>query len=268
VYAERHATRHAEQLLGAFSRACMDEDDGVANTIDKCVRLAGAFIPPELFVSVCQSTLGNSGTPAGAKKAWMAVLGTLLEGCGRAEVAPLLGNVCDIVADMELSLPEAEEFQIHILRVVLGCVGAAGPDCAPQRRRLFVALLRIQGMNRTLPALAERATRGIASLAQAVGEADVAALYAAEAGAVLEQITASAHAWRRDSAELLLFDTLLREGSAALGPHFAACVPVFAMAADHQRDAHVRPRPRTPSRSRRRRPLRERFRARQFVEDD
>jgi len=169
---------------------------------------------------------------------------------------------------MELSLPEAEEFQIHILRVVLGCVSAAGPDCAPQRRRLFVALLRIQGMNRTLPALAERATRGIASLAQAVGEADVAALYAAEAGAVLEQITASAHAWRRDSAELLLFDTLLREGSAALGPHFAACVPVFAMAADHQRDAHVRPRPRTPSRSRRRRPLRERFRARQFVEDD
>ena len=46
---------------------------------------------------------------------------------------PLYTQVCDIVSDMEVSLPEGEEFQIHILRVVLGCISAAGPDCGPLR---------------------------------------------------------------------------------------------------------------------------------------
>ncbi|KAJ1470685.1 hypothetical protein T484DRAFT_1846832 [Baffinella frigidus] len=59
-------------------------------------------------------------------------------------------------------------------------------------------------------------------------------------GGVRQAVAASAKEWRRDSHELLLFDTLLREGSAALAPHFGTCIPVFALAADAQRDAHVR----------------------------
>jgi hypothetical protein len=79
------------------------------------------------------------------------------------------------------------------------------------------------------------------SLAQACcltgGEKELLSL---EMEPVLQQICSNAAEWRRDSHHLYIFDTLIRRGGEALGAHLALCIPVFALAADHQRDADVR----------------------------
>jgi len=93
----------------------------------------------------------------------------------------------------------------------------------------------------TCPSAADKAAVGVLQLAEACklggGEAELLAL---ECLPVLQQICSSAADWRRDSHHLYIFDTLIRRAREALSPHLSLCVPVFALAADHQRDADVR----------------------------
>jgi hypothetical protein len=49
-----------------------------------------------------------------------------------------------MVADMELSLPETEEYQVHLLRVVLASIATCAEGCNAVRRRLLMFLLRLQ----------------------------------------------------------------------------------------------------------------------------
>jgi len=241
VYAEDKIGAHAEVLLMAFSKACMDDESLVCEATEKCIRLSGAFISAEVFVSIIDSNLRSSNASVGSQKACLAVLATLLEGSSREDVASLLPTLCDMVADMELSLPEHEDFQVHLLRVVLACISTGGDACATVRRRLLTFLLRLEAMHVTCPLVAERARGGVALLGSGCGLAGgEAELLELEALPVLQQICSNAAEWRRDSLHLYIFDTMIRRAGRALAPHLAICVPVFALAADHNRDADVR----------------------------
>jgi hypothetical protein len=241
VYAEDKIAQLAEPLLAAFSKAYMDDEELVCQATEKCIRLSGAFISAEVFVSIIDSNMRSGSGSVASKKAWLAVLATLLEGSSRDYVVPLLPTVCDIVADMELSLPETEEFQVHLLRVVLASITTCGEGSNGVRRRLLMFLLRLQAMKHSCAAVADKASEGLETLAQACslagGEKELLSL---EIEPVLQQICSNAAEWRRDSHHLYIFDTLIRRGGEALGTHLALCVPVFALAADHQRDADVR----------------------------
>jgi len=241
VYAEDKIGAHAEPLLAAFSKACMDDEQEVCVATEKCIRLSGAFISAEVFVSIIDSNVRSGTSSVGSKKAWLAVLATLLEGSKRDFVAPLLPTLCDMLTDMELSLPEAEEYQVHVLRVVLACISTGGDACDSVRRRLLMFLLRLQALTETCPAVANKAGEGVLRLAQACNFAGgETQLLSVEALPVLQQICSNASEWRRDSHHLYIFDTMMRRAGMAIAPHLAICVPVFALAADHQRDADVR----------------------------
>lgn len=192
VYAEDKIGQLAEPLLAAFSKACMDDEKEVSEKTEKCVRLSGAFISAEVFVSIIDSNVRSGNSSVAQKKAWLAVLATLLEGSTRDFVAPLLPTVSDIVADMELSLPETMEFQVHVLRVVLACISTGADACNSVRRRLLMSLLRLQAMTVTCPAVAETADEGVVKLAAACNLADVAELLAHETLPVLQQVCSNA----------------------------------------------------------------------------
>lgn len=106
---------------------------------------------------------------------------------------------------------------------------------------LTIYTLCTQAMKHACAAVADKASEGLGSLAQACclsgGEKELLSL---EMEPVLQQICSNAAEWRRDSHHLYIFDTLIRRGGEALGAHLVLCIPVFALAADHQRDADVR----------------------------
>jgi hypothetical protein len=175
-------------------------------------------------------------------QAWLAVLGTLVEGSKRDLLVPHLPTLCAILSDMELSLPEGEEYQVHLLRLVRAIVSTAGSACASEgvRRRLLLCLLRLQSFSVTCPAVAEKANEAVEELAQACLVAGEGELLRLEALPLLQQLCSNAAEWRRDSQHLYAFSTLMRRGGAAVAPHLSLCVPVFALAADPHRDADVR----------------------------
>jgi hypothetical protein len=241
VYAEHKIGQLAEPLLAAFSKACMDDEQAVCQTTERCVRLAGAFISAQVFVSIIDSNVRSANCSVAGKKAWLAVLATLIEGSTREDVTPLLPTLCDLLADMELSLPEAEEYQVHVLRLVLACISTGGGGCKSVRRRLLMFVLRLQALTSTCPLVADKANDGVLKVAQACEQGGTEAqVLADEVLPILQQICSNASEWRRDSQHLYVFDTLMRRASSALAPHLGVCVPVFALAADAQRDADVR----------------------------
>ena len=170
------------------------------------------------------------------------MLGTLVEGSKRDLLVPHLPTLCAILGDMELSLPEGEEYQVHLLRLVRAIVSTAGSACASEgvRRRLLLCLLRLQSFTVTCPAVAEKANEAVEELAQACLVGGEGELLRVEALPLLQQLCSNAAEWRRDSQHLYAFSTLMRRGAAAVAPHLSLCVPVFGLAADPHRDADVR----------------------------
>ena len=91
---------------------------------EKCLRLLGAFIEAEAFVSVMKSNVRAASASAASKKAWLAVLATLIQGSSAPHMLPLLASVCDELTEMEASLPEQPDHQVGVWGFgVWVCVG-------------------------------------------------------------------------------------------------------------------------------------------------
>jgi len=106
-------------MAGAFAKAYMDDDEAVANRVGECVCLAGAFIPAQVFVGVIASNVQAGTLAATSKRNWIAVLAALVEGSSEGDIAGLLPCICDIVKDMELSMPEEEDHQVIFQHLVM-----------------------------------------------------------------------------------------------------------------------------------------------------
>jgi len=240
VYAERSVKAHAEKLLAGLARAAMDDEQTVSQHAQACVRLAGAFVPADLALSIVDNNVRGAGHTAGGKRSWSALMATLLEGAGQDEVGALVVPLTDMVRDLELSLPDAQDHQVQILRLVRGVVTGAGPKAQPVQRSLFASLLRLQGLGEEMEALGAAAQQTIEELGTVLGYGGTSGLYEAEIGNVLSEAVQGASSWRRDSQELRIFNVALRHGHAAVCAHASLWVPVFALAADHNKDADVR----------------------------
>uniref|UniRef100_A0A6U2DQV3 Dynein axonemal assembly factor 5 HEAT-repeat domain-containing protein n=1 Tax=Hemiselmis andersenii TaxID=464988 RepID=A0A6U2DQV3_HEMAN len=242
VYAEQAIAPHAEALVGAFAKAYMDDDEHVASRVAECVCLAGAFVPAQVFVGVIASHVNGGAVAAASRRNWMAVLAALLEGATEQDIAPLLPKVCEMVGEMELCMPEEEEHQVHLLRVLRACVSSGGKSCWGVSGQLFASFLRLESMHYLgMNALSAGAADGIQRLAVALElEGGAKELFEREAGGVLAGAMGTRSEWRRDSKDLQVFDTLLRSGGGAVVPLLDTCMPAFTIVADMNRDADVR----------------------------
>uniref|UniRef100_A0A7S0EVG8 TOG domain-containing protein n=1 Tax=Hanusia phi TaxID=3032 RepID=A0A7S0EVG8_9CRYP len=243
IYAERSITKHAEAVLSAFSRSCMDEDETVAQAILNCIRLAGGFMPADVFIGVVEANLASSSLSVSSKKNWAAVLGTLLEGSREGQVGPLVSSISAAVSELELSLPDTAEYQVHVCRILEACINRCGSQCARVRQQLMKSLLRLHSL-KSSESIASRALESLLILSRILGECEGQGeedfLFRMETESIVNSFCEEAPQWRRDSYNLYIFDSLTRRAGASLAPCLPACIRIFAVGADPQKDADVR----------------------------
>ncbi|EKX47279.1 hypothetical protein GUITHDRAFT_162678 [Guillardia theta CCMP2712] len=243
IYAERSITKHAEALLTAFSRSCMDEEDSVAQTILTCIRLTGAFTPADVFIGVVEANLTSSSISVSSKKNWAAVLGTLLEGCREGQVGPFVSSICTVVSELELSLPDTADYQVHVYRILEACINNSGGQCSPVRQKLMKSLLRLHSL-KSSESIASRALDSLLKLSRILGELEGQGgddfLFRMETEDIVNNLFEEAPQWRRDSYNLYIFESLSRRAGTCLAPCFSTCIRIFAVGADAQKDADVR----------------------------